>query len=185
MENKTLVQITNNHLRLAFDLISEAQENGGEISERTELEIKENDIELANKVESYYVIIEQMKLQIENLKKKEEQIYSIRKGLESKIKFLETRLKDSMTNMKIDKLEGTEHYFKLSSSKASVFIEDEKAIPSEFKKQIVIPEHIETEIDKEKIREALEMGFHVDGAVYKSVKKMTKGIMRWVKEAQK
>lgn len=178
MTEKTLSQLTTNHLKLAFDMIMEAQENGGEISERAELDLKENEIALSVKVENYYTVIEQMKLQIDNLKQKEEQVYNIRKGLESKIKFLENRLKNAMIEMQIDKLEGVEHYYKLSSSKASVSIDDEKAIPEMFKKQIVIPEHIETEIDKDKIREALEMGFTVDGASFKPVRKMTKGLMK-------
>jgi hypothetical protein len=178
MENKTLIQLTTNSMILAAEMAKEALENNGEISERKELDLLSNELELSQKVDSYFVVMEQFKAQVAILKEREEMIYKARKSLESQIESMQERLKFSMDKLEVDKLEGVEHYFKLSKSKPYLEILDKVAIPNSFKKEIVVPEHIEYEIDKDKIKEALEMGFTVEGARFKFVRSLSKGIKK-------
>jgi len=94
------------------------------------------------------------------IKEAEAEMARRRKSLENRIKWMKDYLKGSMEHTGITKIECP--YFKLSIQKnpASVVINDEKAIPDQFKEQV-----ISWKIDKTAIKNALKTGETVTGAV--------------------
>lgn len=159
MENLTLSLLISQNISLSARLIQEAIENGGEIKECDELSLKANDAKIEDKVESYAIVIEQFEAQEEIIKKKEQELASIRRSLASHRESMKYRLRDAIQRLEVEKLEGHSVYYKLTKVKPRLVIEDEKAISKEYKKEI-----IETVIDKESILESLNNGFEVEGA---------------------
>lgn len=94
------------------------------------------------------------------IKEAEAEMYKRRRSLETRIKWMKDYLKGNMEHTGITKIECP--YFKLSIQKnpASVNITDEKAIPDQFKEQV-----ISWKIDKTAIKNAIKTGETVTGAV--------------------
>ncbi len=116
--------------------------------------------ELEEKAVNVTKFMRNMEATAKAIKEAEADMAKRRKSLENRIKWMKDYLKGSMEHTGITKIECP--YFKLSIQKnpASVVINDEKAIPDQFKEQV-----ISWKIDKTAIKNTLKTGETVTGAV--------------------
>lgn len=109
-------------------------------------------------VDDAYISIRHVENAIESLKKEEEERRARRKALESRVDEAKAFIKRYMLQEGLAELEGNVVKYSLAKSQPKLVIEDEKAIPEDYKLQTVI-----TEIRKDAIKDQLKMGDQIPG----------------------
>lgn len=138
-----------------YEVYNEIENNGGEITQELEAVLKISEAERLTKGEGYVYVIKQLKSQTELLKAEAKRLLEIAKQYENSADKLADRLLESV----IAHGQIKTAFVTISSRKSkSVSITDENAIPSEFMR-------IKTEPNKTAIKEALESGQEVQGAL--------------------
>ena len=154
--SKSLVNIVAEMHEIETALI----ENQGELTEEFMQELvafETNKYLLVEKVDSYQYILKQTEARAEYWKKRKEEINNIQKSFKALNNQLKFMLKQAMTTLKVDELRGSDYYFKLSKTRPTIEY-DEKNIQDVYKTQVV-----STELDKESIKNDLDMGIQIDG----------------------
>lgn len=161
ISNPNLFQLTREAQTIVLALI----ESGGELTPEIESRIEANETALMRKVDGYVYYDDHFDAQIDLLKRKEEGLRSIRKGIENAKERLRENIKAAMLAMKTDVLTGDEYRFKISKRAPKLVIDNEAAIPQDYK--IIVQS---TTVDKETLGAALRDGFTVPGARLEEVK---------------
>ena len=94
------------------------------------------------------------------IKEAEQRMSQRRKAIENRVASLKTYLKDSMEACGITKIESPWFALSIAKNPAAVDVFDEAAVPAEYKEEIVT-----VKIDKTGIKQAIESGADVPGAV--------------------
>lgn len=167
----SVAQVQNPNANL-FALVSEAQsivmaliESKGELTPEIQARLEANDLAIARKLDGYAYVDEQCDAQVHFLKKREDGIRAVRKGIEAAQERLRTNIKTAMATLGKDVMTGDEYRFKISTRAPKLVVTDEQAIPQEYK--IIV--HT-TVVDREKLLSALKDGFEVPGASLEEVK---------------
>ena len=141
-------------------LVSEANiieqkliESDGEITEEIELMLSIRSENLADKVDSYAVIIERFKAIEEFYAEKAEKIKQIAKNCNYVQKRLKKNIEFAMSNLGTDEISGNESRFKLQRSQSSLLLSDEDQIPMEYKNPVTT-----YVVDKDKIKAEIKAG---------------------------
>ena len=128
MSDLTLYNITNKFV----DLMNKAEE--GELTEKEYNEIGEEiALELQKKSASIIGYIRNTELLIEAMKSEEKRISDMRKAGEIKIEKFKQYVKDNMERLGLDKIPTELGTLSIAKNPMSVEIEDETAVPEEFK----------------------------------------------------
>lgn len=154
--NKSLIHITNDLLGIQDQLeLSE-----GEIDERLGRELAEVTSQLETKVDSYAYRLEKLEHMQEFWKMKAREASSVANAIDTHIKALKLRIKDSMRILGKTELRGETHVFKTRpTARAKVVIEDPEKIPKIYQTLIQ-----EWKPSKDAILAALDAGLEVEGA---------------------
>mgnify|MGYP003440004786 CR=1 FL=1 len=153
--SKTLITLANEAHELKLKII----EADGEITPDIEQALEVSSQSLAKKTDSYKYIMDDFEKYAEMLKEREDQISRSRKALENCVKRLKENIKHAMVAVDMNQISGDEYVFKLSNSKPSLVITDEKLVPKDFKYQVV-----SEEIDKDKLKKEIELIGNIEGA---------------------
>ncbi len=154
MSTKTLTQIRETN-RLIESIL---ESDDGLIT--PEIEAMMNEVALAEpeKIDSYYHIMKRIEAEESYLKDREAELRSARKALENNRERLKNNLKFHMEQTQQTEVSGNEYRFKLAGSKPRLVI-DESKVPDQYKVEV-----IERVIQKDRIKEDLDMGIAVEGA---------------------
>jgi hypothetical protein len=138
-----------------YEVYSAIENNGGEMTPDLEAALEITEAERLTKGEGYVYVIKQLKSQSELLKAEAKRLLEIAKQYENSADKLADRLLESViTHGQIKTA-----FMTISSRKSkSVHLTDEKLLPAEFLR-------IKTEPNKTAIKEALESGLEVQGAL--------------------
>jgi hypothetical protein len=117
--------------------------------------------ELEVKAANVAMFVRNLEATAEAIKTAEKQMADRRKALESRASRVRTYIKDSMSRAGITKIDSPYFSLAIKNNPASVVIDDEGVIPSEFMRQ---PEPPPPSPDKKAIGEALKAGSAIDGA---------------------
>lgn len=109
-------------------------------------------------VDDAYISIRHIENAIDSLKKEEEERRTRRKSLEARVDEAKAFIKRYMLQEGLAELEGNVVKYTLAKSQPKLIVEDEKAIPEDYKLQTVI-----TEIRKDAIKDQLKMGDQIPG----------------------
>ncbi len=152
---KTLQQIVGDELSFIAQLI----ENNGEITEEMEASMALGEENLPQKIDDYAYRIDRLALEVSSLDKRKKEIEGIIKNLKNSQSWLKENMKSSMLALKKDRADGNDFYFKLSSLKPKVNIENDAEIPA-----IYMKEKIEAVINIDLLKEDLTKGTIIPGA---------------------
>lgn len=143
----------------AKELIAKLVENGGELTPELEQMMEGNAVELANKADRYYYLMKSLKGEAAYWKAQMDEVNKVIKGINNFEKNLKERIKYAMIESEMPKIEGNDVQFKISPIQPKLVINDPEKIPDAFKTVVQY-----TEIDKDKLKEALEAGEEIEGA---------------------
>lgn len=161
--NPNLYQLTVEAQQLAAILF----QTGGELTPEIEAALSANEAALAAKVDGYVYIEGQFELQAELLKRKEEGLRKIRKALEGGQEYLRNNIKKALMALNLTQIGQGEYRYCLEGGGTKLVIDDEKAIPDDFRITVVIKN-----LDKDKLEQALKAGMEVPGARLEDVKRL-------------
>lgn len=161
--NKSLFQLTVE----AQSLVAAIVGSGGELTPEIEARLAGNEVALSKKVDGYVYIEGQIEVQCELLKRKEEGLHRVRKGLEAFQERLRSNVKVAMKTLDKTELTGDEYTYKLGKGGEKLVIDDESQIPHDFKMIVTT-----TVVDKERVTQALKDGFEVKGARLEEYQKL-------------
>lgn len=133
-------------------------ESGGELTPEIEDKMRVSEVNLPKKIDSYSFILDRLKSEAAYFKQKADFYSSISKACKNAQERLKDNVKHVMISSDESELLGNDIKFKLSKTKPSLHI-DETKISKEYRYQ-----EVREVIDKEKIREDLELGVPVQGA---------------------
>jgi predicted transglutaminase-like protease len=168
-----LTQTTNPNSNLyeltvqAQSLIAALIESGGELTPALEAQLVANETAIARKIDGYVYIEDQIEAQCALLKRKEDGLRAIRKGLESAQDRLRTNIKNAMTALQKTELPGDEFTYKLTKGGTKLIIDNERVIPEDFKVSVVM-----TNVDKDRLEQVLKAGMEVPGARIEDVQRL-------------
>ena len=138
-----------------YEVYCEIENNGGEMTLELEAALEISESERLTKGEGYVYVIKQLKSQSELIKSEIKRLQEIAKRYETSAEKLADRLLQSVVAYGQIKTA----FVTISSRKSkSVSITDESLIPSEFMR-------IKTEPNKTAIKEAIEGGQNIEGAL--------------------
>lgn len=138
-----------------FALYNEIENNGGEMTPELEAQLEISEAERTTKGEGYVHVIRQLKSKSELIKAEIKRLQEIAKHYENSAEKLSDRLLQSVINHGAIKTD----FVSISTRKSkSVSITDEAVIPAEFLR-------VKTEPNKTAIKEAIESGMEVEGAL--------------------
>lgn len=143
-----------------LELQNQLLENGGEITEDIAKLMAKDDSDIREKAKNYRNIIKSFEADLLAVKQEKERIAAFEKSRKKSIEVLKNNLALSLQLREIDKLDfGVDGKISFRKS-VSVFIEDEKALPTDY-----YIEKISYSPDKKLIKEAINSGEEVPGAV--------------------
>lgn len=156
---KTLQSIVQDHKSLDQLML----ENGGELTDEQQESIVDAWIaeiksDLANKVDGYKYRQDSLDSASEALKARAKMMSGAAKVLGNMSEMLKDRLKYTMVELTTQELVGNDFKFKLSSSKPSLEILDEKLIPKSYYHTSTV-----SVLDKEVLKKDLENGVEIPG----------------------
>ncbi len=143
----------------ARQIIEVLTENEGEIDAKIDAFINNHELSIARKTDHIAYCLDEMEVQVANLKTREDEFKQARKTLENAIERFEERIKYFMREVQKDKLTGDIYTLGFRKTAGRVVIEDMEALPPEYK-----VEKVSIEPDKTKIKNALNLGLPVPGA---------------------
>jgi len=142
----------------ASELIQRILENDGEITEFIESEMQVSSAALAQKTDSYKIVLEQLKLQNEYWKAKSREAQKVAQAMAAVSDSLKYNIKNAMNELDIKELKGNDYRFKASVLKPKLEL-NEEMLPKEY-----MIEEVKFVPDKDRIRRALETGKQIIGA---------------------
>ena len=116
--------------------------------------------EIEDKADGYAKVITQLNADATAIKAEEDRLYRRRTTIENRIKNMKSRLQEMMEITGKKKIKTELFSFGIQKNPASVVIDDEKMIPTEF----LIPQA--PKIDKTAIKDALKAGVDMAGAAH-------------------
>lgn len=134
-------------------------ETGGELTPEIERRLDVNAQALPSKVDSYHYVMEDLEAQASLWKRRKDAAAAIQKRFETTIDLLKERIKVAMKELGAKEIAGELHKFQLRNSTARMVIDDESAIPAQFKMVVQT-----TAIDRDRLKTVLTEGFDVPGA---------------------
>ncbi len=150
-------------------------ETCGELDEELEKNLALLEINVPSKVTNYMGLLDRLEMEADNLYSKAKKYEMAAKALSGLRERLTSNVKHNMIENKLKELRGTDEAFTLSTSKKTVIITDYQALPRAYN-----PETVSSQPDKEKIRQALERGEIVPGAMLQDSfvlrRKVNKGV---------
>lgn len=163
-ESKSLPQL----IFESHQMIGQLIESGGEIDEQMETMMTEVQNQLAEKVDNYALFLDRLKAEVAFYKEREKELQKVRKGLEKLDEALKTNIKLGLQKLQKRELEGENYRFKMSDSQPRLII-DESQLPDDFKIEVV-----SYQVDKDKVRDALDADLNVPGAKLEEGKTLRK-----------
>lgn len=142
----------------AMELNLSLVETGGELTPELEAALAVSEQALAQKVDSYVVIQEQLKAQEAIWSDKAAHFQMIADGFRKAHARLNENIKVAMKSLNADEMPGEDYRYKLVRGRPSLIIENPEKIPASFKMIVT-----DTLIDKEEVRQALTKGEVVEG----------------------
>lgn len=155
MDKKSLVKIAQESAELERILI----ESDGQLTPEIEAALEVKEIELPDKVEAYHHIINRVEMLTEHYKKQADFYLRLKKTCENFQQALEENIKTTMRITGKPEINGNTVVYKLVNSNPKLIIENQDAIPAEYKTQVV-----ETVVNNKMIKEHLVAGLEVEGA---------------------
>lgn len=150
-------------------------ENEGEVTPELDELLTIHTSQLAQKVDSYAVVMERLESEAEYWRKKSQDMAAKAKAMTNAQERIKDQLKAAMQILSLEQLAGEHFSFKLSKSRPKLSI-DATALPADFKTQTIVYEP-----DKDKIADALNSGLDVPGAEYVPVYALRKTLSRGAK----
>lgn len=141
-------------------LISQIEENEGNLTTEIEQSLLSNEAEFNNKAENYVKMIRHWDGEIDTIKKEIERLTNLKKRKESSIESLKNNLSEALKSRGIDKLNIGTSKLSFRPSEA-VIILDENEIPSQFVHSVTT----ET-IDKKGLKKYLETNGDIEDVAY-------------------
>lgn len=147
----------------SFELIKKILESNGEITPELSEEMENIEAKLPTKIDAYDHMIKSIDSQCEFMKAQKQMYAKAASSCESFKEALKTRIKQAMTNLGRDEINGHSVRFKLSPMHAKLVI-DETLLHDQYKMTVLtkVP-------DKELIQSLLDKGHDVPGARYEEV----------------
>lgn len=143
----------------SHELTSQLVASGGEISPEMEAALTTVDMKTPAAVDSAAFVMARMEHEASYWKEMSERYAAIAKGCKTARERLNEAIKEGMRQLEITDLEGKDVRFKLSPAKARLVVNEDYLDQNYTKSRTVI------EPDKDKIREDLEKGLEVEGAM--------------------
>jgi hypothetical protein len=112
----------------------------------------------SQKIDHVATLMNMINAEAKKLKQQETVIATQRKSLEALVSQAEDSLKEEMSLEGLCEIQGELIKYTLSASNPRLVIEDEKLIPQEYKRDLVV-----TEIRKDAIKDELKMGTVIPG----------------------
>jgi len=134
------------------------EENLGEIPEDLEKRMCVIETQYPEKIDGYSQIMKRIDHEIAYYKEQSQTFSRAAKTFDNFKKRMKENIKQAMSMLNKDRLDGNSVYFKLGKSKAKLII-DESELPKEYLIQVTTYEP-----DKKRIREILEQGLDIPGA---------------------
>lgn len=122
----TLYEITDN-----FKLIQSLIEEGADEDVFAEA-LANNQMDLAEKLEGYAMVIKNIESDVEGYKKEEKRLADRRKTMENKIKRMKENMQYSMVSTGQRKIQGEKFSFTVQKNPPSLKVVDDKLIPKKF-----------------------------------------------------
>lgn len=148
----TLYEITDN-LKLIQSLIEE-----GANEEVFAEAIAKNEMDLADKLEGYAMVMKNIESDIDGFKAEEKRLSERRKAMESKIKRMKVSMHDAMSSTGEKKIQGEKFTFTIGKNPPSLKVVDEELIPRNFFNDVA------PVLDKKALMEELKAGRVMPGA---------------------
>lgn len=143
----------------AVELSRLLMESGGELTPELEKRLEVVAQALPAKVDSYKYVIDEFEAQAALWKRRKDAAAAIQKRFEAQVDSLNERIKFAMKELGTKEVAGNLYKFQLRNSTPRMVIDDENAIPAQFKMIVQT-----TAIDKDKLKMVLTEGFEVPGA---------------------
>lgn len=140
------------------EIESKILEAGGELSPELEAELSKVDLEVAEKVDAYYVIINRLEGGSDFWKAEADRYYKAAKGMANAADALKNALKGAMAYLGKNEVLGSEQRFVLSRTQPKLVI-DKAKIPASYMMPVT-----ELVPDKDRIKSDLNSGKQIDGA---------------------
>ena len=154
MENKSLYRISTDLL----DLLSQIEENEGEITEEIASALTINQEQATVKMADYGLAIKALEGYAALAKEEEQRVQKIRKTYENTAQRLKEKVVEAMTLFGMEKVETPTMKLSLRKSTSTV-IDDMEALPKDYKTV-----KVETVADKTAIKKAIQSGNEIQGA---------------------
>lgn len=148
----TLYEITDS-LKLIQSLIEE-----GADEEVFAEAIAKNEMDLADKLEGYAMVMKNIESDIDGFKAEEKRLAERRKSMESKIKRMKEAMHDAMSSTGEKKIQGEKFTFTVQKNPPSLKVMDDKLIPGHFFEQQ------EPQLNKKALMDELKAGNEIAGA---------------------
>ena len=148
-ENKSLITLAKESNQLEVMLL----ESGGEVTPEIEAMLTVKEVNLPSKVDNYYHVMHRLDGLEIHYKEMADKFQKAAKTFSGASKSLKDRLKIAMRELGEDEIKGNDFRFKLSNSKPSLIIEDDKVIPKDYFVQVT-----ETVLEKDRLLEDLKIG---------------------------
>ena len=155
MSTQTLPEI----VRKATDIAAVLMENEGELPPDLELKTDLNAIELAEKIDSYGFVQDELEMRAEYARKMSKQWSDFAKSCDKAVDNINKRIFWAITELGETKLAGNQTEYGLKANPPRVVIDDETKVPQKF----LVTETI-TSIDKKGLSAALKAGESIPGA---------------------
>ncbi|CAK0739520.1 putative Phage protein [Azospirillaceae bacterium] len=150
-------------------LISEANdvarflmESDGEITPEVEALIDKSGIELSQKMDSYFFVIQELQSRATAAQERADEWAKAAKACSSAVQNLKTRVMLAMQSLDVPEMSGSEVTFRRQANPPATIIENQALIPDEFI-NIEVPPPVK-KIDKKAIADAIKRGREVPGA---------------------
>jgi hypothetical protein len=161
---KTLVTLASN----MGAILAELGEAGGELSPKIEAMLDDVGKDLAQKTDSYVMVMDKLEAESEFWKAKADAFTKVARGCANVVQQMKDRIKMAIVLTGEDEVRGGDFRFKLSPSQPRLTI-DERELPEEW--LMVVTTKVP---DKERIRMALDAGEEIPGAALEQTKTLRK-----------
>lgn len=160
VKTKTMNELLKESNAYEVRILNALEETGGEITEEIGQLMAMVDRPIAHKTDAYAIIMDSLEARVERLKTDSRAFTDAAKTCERVIDHMKDRLKNLMAHYGKDNLEGERFRFKLSRVKPRLEV-DQDLLPKEY--LIAVTEY---QVDKDKIRMALDLGEVIPGAKF-------------------
>jgi hypothetical protein len=168
-ENKSLRALVTETARIE-ELLTDSL---GELTPEIEQAIAVVDFHLPQKVDNYKMTIDRFELITNYYKEKAESFLRIAKGADKIVSRCHENLKEAMTRLELNEINGNDFSFKLVNNPPSADIPDDNEVPDAY----AIIKQVRT-IDKKRVLDDLKLGVPIQGATLKRGQRVKPGIKK-------